>query len=375
MNYARSFAFMAAVILSVPALCFATQLGAFDVKVLTSLTETYDDNVAYTSTNEKDDFITRAKIGLSALYESKTESLELRGNIAHNKYADYSNYDNTSEDLTINAKKEFSAYERAILTDTFTHAEEPSSFEDEFGRTSGRYSYNRNRFNIAYSKDLSKEFTITGRYLNDFDTYSRSDLSDSVQHRIGFEGDYTVSSYTTLLAMYDFYYRDFDPGTSATINGLTAGARQFFTEHTYADASFGYDFINSFNNKDYIKPRVSLRLTDDFDPATRASVSFDKRSYTNASTQDLFNYWQTSLSFSRRLFDRLGFNASGFYGKGRYMVYNIKDTLKGVSAGFAYDISHNVTGTLNYSYSKTTSNDPGREYEKNTVSAGITAVF
>ncbi|HOU37138.1 MAG TPA: outer membrane beta-barrel protein [Candidatus Omnitrophota bacterium] len=196
-----------------------------------------------------------------------------------------------------------------------------------------------------------------------------------MQHRIGFEGDYTVSSHTTLLAMYDFYYRDFDPGTSATINGLTAGARQFFTEHTYADASFGYDFINSFNNKDYIKPRVSLRLTDDFDPATRASVSFDKRSYTNASTQDLFNYWQTALSFSRRLFDRLGFNASGFYGKGRYMVYNIKDTLKGVSAGFAYDISHNVTGTLNYSYSKTTSNDPGREYEKNTVSAGITAVF
>jgi len=372
---ARIIAFLAASILTMPAWCSATQLGAFDVKVLTSLTETYDDNVAYTSTNEKDDFITRARIGLSALYEAKTESLELRGNIIHHKYADYDNYDNTSEDLSVTAHKEFSAYDRAIFSDTFTHAEEPSSFEDEFGRTSGRYSYNRNRLNIAYSREFSKEFTLIARYLNDFDTYSRSDLSDSMQNRIGFEGDYMISSDTTVYGMYDFYHRDFDPGSSATINSFSAGGRQYLTDHTFADAGLGYDLIHSFNNKDYIKPHFSASLTDDFDETTRLSASYDKRYYTNASTQDLFDYWRASLAFNKRLLQRLGFNTSVFYGKGRYTTFDIKDTLKGAAAGLSYDVSDNVTAGLNYSYSKTTSNYASRAYERNTISVSITAAF
>jgi len=347
-----------------PARCYATQMGPFDVKVTAGLTEAYDDNVAYTSANEKDDFVTNARVGLSAVYEGKTDALNFNGNITHHKYADNSDYDNTSEDFTLTAQKEFSPYERASLSNSFTHAEDPSSFEDEFGRTSGRYSYNRNRFNIAFSKDFTKEFTLTGRYFNDVDTYSRSDLSDSMQHRIGFEGDYILSSRTILMAMYDYSHRKFDPGTSASINGLTAGARQYFTEHTFADAGIGYDFIHSFNKEDYTKPHFTLRLTDEFDAATRLSATYDKRYYTNSSTEDLFDYWQASLNFSRQLSQRLGFNASGFYGKGKYISYGIRDKLKGIFAGFSYDIIRNVKGAFSYSYSKTTSNDITREYEK-----------
>lgn len=359
----------------IPASCFAYQVGAFDVKVLGSVSETYDDNIAYTQTNEKDDFVTNAKVGLSAIYEGKTEALELRGNVAHHLYKDNSNYDNTSEDFALSAKKEFTQYERATLSDTFVHAEEPSSFEDEFGRTSGRYSYYRNRFNLAYSKDLSKEFTLIGRYLNDYDTYSASDMSDSWQNRIGLEGDYIISSHTTVFGSYDYYRRDFDPGSYATTNSLSAGARQYFTSQLFLDANTGLDFISSFNNKDYTKPHFTASLTDDFDETTRLSVAFDKRYYTNSSTEDLFNYWQTSVNFGKRLFPRLGFNASGFYGKGKYETFGIEDTLKGAGAGFTYDIKENIKGTLTYSYSKTTSNILSREYVRNAVSTGVTFEF
>lgn len=359
----------------VPSSCFATQVGAFDVKVLGSLSETYDDNVAYTKTNKKDDLITNAKIGLSAKYEGKTEGLEFLGNVARHAYMDNSNYDNTSEDFSISAKKEFSAYDRAVLSDAFVHAEEPRSFEDEFGRTSGRYSYYRNRFNLAFSKDFSKEFTLIGRYANDLDWYSRSDQSDSTQNRVGFEGDYIISSHTTVFGAYDYYKRDFDPGSSATTNSLTAGVRQYFTNQLFLDANTGVDFIKSYNNKEYSKPRFSLSLTDDIDDTTRVTAAFDKRYYTNSSTQDLFNYYQASVNLFKRLLQRLGFNASGFYGKGKYEVFNIKDTLKGASAGFTYDIKEDIKANLNYSYSKTTSNDTSRDYVKNVVSLGITIQF
>ena len=367
------FFFLAA--LFIPASSFAYQVGAFDLKVLGSVYETYDDNVAYTKTNKKSDYITNAKIGLSAKYEGKTEGLEFLGNVARHQYKDNNNFDNTSEDFSLSAKKEFSPYDRAILSDTFIHAEEPSSFEDEFGRTSGRYSYNRNRFNLAFSKDLTKEFTLIGRYLNDYDTYSRSGMSDSVQNRLGFEGDYSISSHTTVFGSYDYYRRDFYPGADATTNSLSAGARQYFTSQIFLDANAGLDFITSFNQKDYTKPHLTASLTDDLDDTTRLSLSYDKRFYTNSSTQDLFNYWQTSVTFTKRVFQRLGFDASGFYGKGTYPTLGIQDTLKGASAGLSYDIKQNIKGTLNYSYSKTTSSDSSRDYVRNAVSTGITIEF
>jgi hypothetical protein len=361
--------------LLIPATSFSYQVGDFDLKVLGSVYETYDDNISYTKTNTKDDYITNARIGLSALYEGKTEALEFKGSVTRHQYVDNSNFDNTSEDFSLSAKKEFSAYQRAVLTDTFIHAEEPSSFEDEFGRTSGRYSYNRNRFNLAYSRDFSKEFTLIGRYANDLDWYSTSDQADSVQNRVGFEGDYIISSQTTVFGAYDFYQRDFDPGAKATTNSLTTGVRQYFTKQLFLDATTGVDFIRSYYNDDYTKPRFTLSLTDDIDATTRLTVAFDKRYYTNSSTQDLFNYWQTSVNFSHGISQRLTFNASGFYGEGTYEFLNIDDTLEGASAGLTCDIKENIKANLNYSYSNTTSNDESREYVRNVVSIGITVQF
>ena len=375
MNISKTLFFAAAVAILLPAQSFAYQIGAVDLKVLGSVYETYDDNISLTKTNKKDDYITNASVGLLAKYEGKTEGLSFSGRVAQHNYMDNTNFDNTSEDFTLSGQKEFSAYDRATIKNTFTHAEDPSSFEDEFGRTSGRYSYYRNKFNMAYSRDFSKEFTLIGRYFNDVDTYSRSDMSDSVQNRIGFEGDYIVSSHTTAYGAYDFTQRDFDPGSKALTNSLYAGARQFFSSQLFLDAATGVDFIKSYNDKNYEKPRFTLSLTDDLDETTRASITFDKRYFTNSSTQDLFNYWQTSANLSRRIFQRLGMNMSGFYGKGTYTTMNIKDTLKGASTGLNYDITEYITANVSYTYSKTTSNDASRDYARNVVSTGINIEF
>ncbi len=375
MNNTKKMVLTAAIALCLPVTSFGYQVGSFDINVLGNVYETYDDNITLTKTGKKDDLITNAAVGLSAKYEGKTENLAFTGRVARHSYRDYGEYDNTSEDFTLTGQKEFSPYDRATIKNTFIHAEDPASFEDEFGRAAGRYSYYRNKLNMAYSKDLSKQFTVIGRYSNDVDDYSRSGISDSMMNRVGVEADYIISSHTTVFGGYDFSVRDFDPGSMATINSLLAGARQYFSNQLFLDATTGVDFIKSYNDKRYERPRFTASLTDDIDETTRASVTYDKRYYTNASTQDLFDYWQTSANLSKRVFRRLGMNLSGFYGKGTYMTLNIKDTLKGASAGLNYDINDNIKANISYTYSKTTSNDVTRDYARNVVSTGLTYEF
>jgi len=70
------------------------------------------------------------------------------------------------------------------------------------------------------------------------------------------------------------------------------------------------------------------------------------------------------LTFQGSLSQRLALTHPASYGKGKYISYGIRDKLKGIFAGFSYDIIRNVKGAFSYSYSKTTSNDITREYEK-----------
>ncbi len=354
---------------------YAFKVGDADVEVTGSVSEAYDDNITYIKDDPKDDFITSASVGLKTKLEGRMRSLELSGHVKHQFFKEYDTFNNTSEDLSVNFLNDFSKYTHLSLTDTFTHADEPRSFEDEFGRTAGRYSYLKNKFNIALSRELKKQLTLSGRYGNETLTYSRADLSDSYLNSFGLGCDYAFSSQTIGSLFYDFSQRTFDPGKSANTNSLSAAIRQYFTKQLYFDGRSGVEFIDAYNGRNYTKPLLYAAITDEFTETTRGSIAFTKQYYTNSSTQDLFNYWQVSSNITRQLLPRLSLNFSGFVGEGEYTSLSITDKLKGVSAGFTYDIMKNMRGNLSYSYSTTSSNEVGREYTKNAVTIGMQVVF
>ncbi|HOW43240.1 MAG TPA: outer membrane beta-barrel protein [Candidatus Omnitrophota bacterium] len=358
-----------------PARAHAYLINGWDLKALGSLSVSYDDNITYAQTNEKDDYITTASVGLDAAYEGKTQNLAFTARINQQFFDKYSDFDNTSEHINARYNRELNPYERFSLSDTFTHAEEPSSFEDEFGRTSGRYSYLRNRFNASYSRDFTKEFTGSLRYANEITDYSRNDMSDSYYNRFGVSGDYIFSSKTQGSISYDIAVREFDPGASATINSLGAGGRHYFTSQVYLDGKTGYDFIRSFNNRNYVKPFFQVTLTDDLDATTRASISYSKQYTTNSSTQDLFNQWQFSAGLGNQIFRRLGLGVNAFYGEGTYTVVDVRDTFQGINVGLVYDVADNIKANVSYAYSQTDSNSDTRDYEKNAVTCGLTVLF
>jgi len=359
--------------LSGSAFCF--NYKGIDVKVRCSGSESYDDNITFVNKNERKDFITDISLGLGLKYEGKTHSIELGGNIYQQLFAKYHTFNNTSEDLTLDFRQEFSKYDRITLKDVFTHTYEPRSFEDVFGRTPGRYSYFKNRLDLAYTKDITRQFSIGAKYSNEVNDISKEDINDSYLNIAGLEATYFPSSNILFMLSYDFTCRNFNPGSSATTHTVASGLRYYMTKQFYFDGRAGIDIINSYDNKNYAKPVILASLVNDIDENSRASISFAKRYYTKAYAQDLFDYWETRGTFTTQLYKRLGCSISGFYGEGEYIPVDVTDKLRGVSVAFTYDLSESSKGNLRYTYSDVTSTIDTREYNKNKIFLGISYEF
>jgi opacity protein-like surface antigen len=350
-------------------------VGDVDVTVRAGAGEAYDDNITFANTNKKNDSSTNLNLGVDGKYEGKTRSLTFSADLSRQFFDTYTNFDNTSENASLTYNQEFSKYKRMSLKDSFTHSQEPRSLEDEFGRTSGRYSYSRNNISLDYTADISKQLSLIWRYANEIYDPSRKDLSNSYMNKLGVEADFAFNSQTIGYATYDFSYRTFDPGTSATFNILGAGLRQYFTNQLYADLRAGIDFIDSFNDRTYTKPSYQFSLTDEFDKESQLTLAILKEYSANAYSEDLFNYWQVSAALARQLLQRLRVNLNVFYGRGEYINFDINDRLRGAAMGLDYDLLHNLKLNLSYSYSKTVSNFSSRDYTRNYVSAGLRMEF
>jgi len=353
----------------------AARIGGVEIKLRGGVSEAYDDNITYAETGKIHDFITRPIIGAVAAYEGKNTVFSASGNYYHEFYADRSNFNNNGGNFTATIDSELSKFDRVTLSDTFTRTYEPRSFEDQFGRTSGRYSSTRNRVNFGYARDISRHFGLSLRYLNEYNTYSRSDLAKSFLNTAGVEGAYILSSDMSFIGAYDFTRRDFDPGLHATTNTLSGGLRKYFTKQLYFDGMGGIDLTKSYSGRNYTKPMAVVSLTDDINDRTRATLSFSKRYDTISYSQDLFDQWRVSAGLMHELFKKLRGTLSAFYGRGEYVGTRVISKLMGSSIGLTYDINDNWKANANYSFSRQTSTSAGGGYRKNTVTLGLTAEF
>jgi len=358
-----------------PAAGFAYHTDVADFKLSASVIESFDDNITLARDNTRSDSSTNLNLGLEGTMEGKTRQLSLSASLTYQMFQTYSEFDNNSERLNARFAEEFSKHDRLAVFERLTHAEDPQSFEDEFGRTSGRYSYITNTAGFEYVHEFSAQTSVIGRYTNDIYDPGRSDLAASYGNRVSLESDYLVSSRLLSYAAYDFFRREFDPGSAAVFHILSAGCRYYFTSQLYLNCRSGVSFIDSYNGRDYTKPLVNLSLVNELDRKTVSSVSYVKDYTANSSTQDLFAYWQTAASLSRQVFERLGVGANIFYGEGTYRTFDIIDEFTGASISMTYELRHNVRLLVQYSYSQAESNDPGRDYERNLVSAGLRTEF
>ncbi|MCC6325245.1 MAG: outer membrane beta-barrel protein [Candidatus Brocadia sp.] len=345
-----------------------------------SIGEEYDDNVTFSKDDRKEDFITSLGLGLSAKYEGKLRSLELRGNIIGRIFSQNSDFTNLTEDLNVTFKNEFSRYSRMSVRNKFEHSDEPLFFREDyytqqFGRGQGRFEYFQNDFYIDYARDVTKQLTLIAKYNNVIDLLSGQDYQDSLLNKAGVEAGYIFSSTTTSLFSYDFANRRFQDESHASIHTVTTGIKQFITEKLAFDGRTGLNYIDSFDNDHFTKPVFMTSLIYQKDTDTIARLSFEKKHETSRYEEDIFDNWRTTASVSRQLLERLRGSLSVFYGEGEYLILDTKNKLLGANSAFVYDIARNLKGNFTYTFTRS-DDDPGTfYYTKNTVFFGLTAEF
>jgi len=340
-----------------------------------SIQEGYDDNITYVKNNPISDAFTKLLAGIAVKQERKLESLSLDARIEEELFAQHSSFDTTSEYMNLLYKQDFSKYDQLKVSDAFSHAANPTSFENAFGSTSGRYFTYQNTLDMGYRHDLTEQLAVNFRYANDLLDFTSKSVSNSSLNTVGTGLEYAFDSATILKTDYDYNYRDFYPGLSATENEVSAGLRRYFTPQLYVDLRSGADFINSFNGQNYIQPLYKASLTDDLDENTQTSISFEKQYTTTGYTQDLFNTWRVSANYIRNLNSRITATVNIFYGNGDYISTDIQEKYTGASIGVSYELTKNAKLTLSYTFSKDDSTLPTNSYTKNVVYLGAIYEF
>ncbi len=348
----------------------------WDVDAKSIISASFDDNVTLAKTNKKKDLVTSALVGLSLRQEGKRHSLGISGNITQQIFSDNNDFNNTVEDMAVDFQKELSKHDQLSVINTFRHAQEPRSFEDAFGRTTGRYSYYRNNFDLKYFKDLTSRLTVMSRYGHELYAISREDISDSILHRPGVELNFTADSDTVYLIGYDYQDRTFDSGGKSFIHTVMVGLRRFLTKQLSVEMRGGSSLTESAHNGHRTtKPSVQVQLNDNINDKTSVSMGYRKENMPNAFTQDVFDLWQLALNIKRQIFKRLAFVLTSFYGEGEFHSLQIHERLNGVSGRFNYEARENLQIFLEYSHARADSNDDAREYNRNLVSLGVTFNF
>ena len=118
--------------------------GGFDINFIGKAHEKYDSNVTYSKNKAKEDLITDLLVVIDVVKEEKTWEASLLGNLRQEIFASNRKFDNLSEDVTLDLRKEFTMYDRIFLNNSFLHADEPTTFDDASGSGDGRNSYCRN---------------------------------------------------------------------------------------------------------------------------------------------------------------------------------------------------------------------------------------
>ena len=358
----------------------------FNIKVTgVAIEETYDDNIIFSDEDELDDFITELRAGVGVKYEDKTKKLDFIGVVNNQTFAKNSDFSNVAEDVILNFKNEFSKYDRVTLTNIFTHSEAPlisslgtDFLEEQFLRKrEGRLDVFTNRFNINYSRDLSRKLSVFALYGNAVSIFSGADIENSFLNEGGFGTGYVLSPTTSFSLSYRFTHREFEDDADASLQTIAPGIRYNITKKLYFDGRAGIVFIESFDDTSHTLPIARASLTYQRDPDTLASLTIERRNETDSYNEDVTSSTVTSATLSRQLLERFRASISFFYGQGETISSDSEFSFLGANTTLSYDINKNLKGNLTYTYSDfdPESETGGGGYTKNTVILGLSASF
>ncbi len=352
--------------------CLADPLS---INVTASLKTAYDDNITYSSVHSISDSVTSLEAGLELNQRSRTRQLSLKTDVIEEIFAQHSNFDNTAEDLNLDYKQDFSRHDHLELTDLLEHTYQPTTFEEAFGRTAGRYSTLTNQTGISLVHEYNPHLSQEVHYKDIISYFSHNGPTDSMLFVGGTKLSYAVNSATILTQSYDYMRRLFSNGPSATINALLSSVRRYFTPQFYLDLGVGPDIIKNYAGKNFTMPHYYLGLTDQITQKSSVKFTYEKDDSGDIWNKDLLNSWRTTLYFSQKFSPRLLATLGVFYGQGRYNVLGVNEKFQGAQTSLDFKLTKKTQLSLGYTFSDALSKNPNFAYRRNYVYVSVNITF
>jgi len=353
----------------------AFYIGHLELLPSVQVRQTFDDNITSAGDNRKSDLVSTLSLGLDLIREGRADMFRLAGTADHQVFLNHGGFNNLAQSLEVEYLRDISRYDRIEVSDRFVHADEPSSFEDAFGQTSGRYSYSRNVLEMEYTRDLSRQITLKTRCGNAVYRVSREDLNDSFFYHAGLETDYHLGSDGYLLLGYDVRRRHFSRDDAVMIHGASAGIHLDFDNQVALDARAGMLFSDSFSDADAVRPELLISLARGTRDNTVYKFIYRKDSYASDSSSDVFDSWRLTGAAVSQIAPRLSVIFSAFFGRGRYQTSGSGDRYTGAAVRMNYDLLPRTKTFLSWTFSRTDSDRDSNDYAKNQVSLGLSITF
>ncbi len=332
------------------------------------LSTSFDDNVTFSSANQKKDVVQSVLLGLDFNLQTSRNQFLAQCDLSRNLYFDNSSFDNTAYKMRLIDVFEISPRLRLSASNAYLRREEPSSFDDQFGRTSGRYRRDNNQFDMQFDYQVKSQMILQWMYTHQYTGYSRQDLEDTDKHQVGARVEYQFNESNRLGAGYEYSRRFFEKANEFTGHSVFVDYGHSLSAQLNFSVRAGEDFIANSTIVSTRQARYDVSLINDIDKTTRGGLKYRRGLSTYSYSQDLFDSYQFSLELSRELTSRLRINTAGFFGQGEYKKSRIRDCLSGVSVSAEYSFTEQISSGFEYSYSQTNSNQNIRSYERNLVS-------
>lgn len=360
---------------------------AWRLRLLGSISETYDDNIRSTSENIEQDYITDLILGVGLRNEGRTHTIDFIGHVYQQLFYDHNELSNNAQDFILNYVNQLTSTDTFTLNNTFNHYPELRNFDLMLGQHEGRYSYYMNTLTLRYFKYFVSDFSTDIHYTNTYVKALSEGIYDSVSHSPGISFNYSINTFNIISLFYDYRFTKFDTDEGQYRNGRNEiiqhdagiGYQHFFTRQLNINLRGGIEYIEVQDEKNY-NPFMTATLVNDIDANNNITIIVSKRYGINSLTNEAYNTWTYSVNFIRQLSAILNFSFAGFYQYGDLISPTIetKNKLLGITTYLRYFFSESnyIGATYIYTYNKIDQKAPessSTEYDRNQIRFAINA--
>jgi len=356
-----------------PANSYAFRYRDYEITLKADLTEVYDSNINFEKENVTDGFRTDAAISLGLNRSWRRAVLNLNGSVVHGIYNQ--NRDTTgSEALGLHFEYQPSAYTSLQLNDSFNHYNQPTNFQQEFGRITGRFNTYVNNFSLGLTRGISKDFSATASY--GYTIVRKDEGTDWDTHTANIRLNYNYSVDKIFHFGYTYAFsndRAQDSGTSS--HSVFIGAEKYFTQRLTLIGQIALGRNDPDSSDSSTTSSVTVSLNQELDRLTAARLLFAM--YNSDITQGDSNSdsWQITGEVRRELTDKINGFVNVFYGEGTFTDIVGTDKLFGIGSRIDYEVSQRLRANLNYSFSNLRSTDETRGYNRHQIGLGVSYVY